>query len=105
VLAYNLARRAGEFGVRMALGASVVSIWRIVYGYVARVALVGVTAGTAMALIAGRMAESMLLNVPGYDTSVTALTVCLISAVALAAGSFPAWRASNISPAQAIRCE
>jgi ABC-type lipoprotein release transport system permease subunit len=56
-------------------------------------------------LVAGRMAESLLFNVPGYDMSVTALTVCAISAIAFAAGFVPAWRASSVSPAQALRYE
>jgi predicted permease len=105
VLAYNLAQRTREVGLRLALGATAFGVWRMVYGHVARMAVVGGTIGAIAAIVVGRLAESQLFQVPGYDGAVTIAAAVGIAAVALIAGCLPAWRASRVDPAQTLRCE
>jgi predicted permease len=105
VLAYNLAQRTRELGLRIALGATAPGVWRMVYGHVGRTALVGGTIGAVAALVVGRLAESQLFQVPGYDSTVTIAAALGIVVVAFIAGCIPAWRASRVDPVQALRCE
>ncbi len=105
VLAYNLAQRTPELGLRLALGATALGVWRIVYGHVARMTLVGGIVGAIAALVVGRLAESQLFQVPGYDATVTIAAAFGLAAIAFIAGCIPAWRASRVDPAQTLRCE
>jgi putative ABC transport system permease protein len=105
VLAYNLAQRAREFGVRIALGANVYRIWGVVFGYVGRIAVTGLFLGTIAACAAGRFAAAQFFQVPGYDVGVTVAAVLALGLVAAAAGSIPAWRASRIKPMASLRSE
>ncbi len=105
VLAYNLAQRSREFGVRIALGANVYRIWGVVFGYVGRIALAGLLSGIIAAFAAGRLAAAQFFEVPGYDVGVTVAAVAALAFVAAAAGSIPAWRASRIKPMESLRSE
>jgi len=105
VLSYNLAQRTREIGLHMALGATVGSVRRMVFRQVGPIAVSGAAAGAIAALAIGRIAESMLFQVPGYNVTVMVAACAAVTAIALAAGSVPAWRASRIDPMQALRCE
>ena len=105
VLSYNLAQRTRELGVHIALGATAARVRRIVFREVGRITIVGGIAGTIGALALGRIAESMLFQVPGYDRLVMLAATAAVIVVALGAGTIPAWRASRIDPMQALRCE
>jgi len=105
VLAYTVAQRTREIGVRMALGADVGSIRRLVLRQVSGMALVGGAVGVLLALGLGRAARSVLYEVEGHDPLVVGLSVALLALVALGAGYFPARRASRVDPMQALRYE
>jgi predicted permease len=105
VLAYSVAQRTPEIGVRLALGADPRRIRGMVLGHVGRVTVVGLTAGLAGAVVLGRLAAAMLFRVDGFDAAVMAGAVAAVVAVALAAATIPVFRASRIDPAAALRAE
>ena len=105
VLAYTVAQRTREFGLRMALGAEPGRVRGMVLRQVLRMTLVGGVAGVAMALALGHAAEALLFQMKGSDPIVFAGTVLLLAAVAVGAGIVPAIRASRIEPMRALRYE
>jgi hypothetical protein len=98
-----LSARANSVSDR--LGANVYRIWGVVFGYVGRIALVGMLSGIIAAFAAGRLAAAQFFQVPGYDLGVTVAAVAALGMVAAAAGSIPAWRASRIKPMESLRSE
>jgi predicted permease len=105
VLAYTVAQRTREIGVRMALGADAGRVRRMVLRQVGMMTLVGCLIGVAAALALGRAAASLLFGLEGHDPLVIVLSVVLLSVVALGAGYLPARRASRVDPMQALRYE
>jgi predicted permease len=103
VLAYTVARRTREIGVRMALGASGGRVRGLVLRQVAAMTLLGGALGVLGALAIGRAAQSLLFGLEGHDPAVLALAVASIALVAIAAGYVPAWRASKVNPVGALR--
>jgi predicted permease len=105
VLAYTVAQRTREIGVRMALGADARHVRGMVLRQVGRMVLAGGAVGVAGALALGRAARSLLFGLEGHDPAVVAGAAALLAAVALAAGYIPARRASRVEPTQALRYE
>ena len=105
VLAYTVAQRTRELGVRMALGASTWRVRGMVLRQVARMAVVGGLIGLAAAIALGRTAQSLLFGLDGRDPMVLGSATVLLLLVALAAAWLPARRASRLSPATALRHE
>jgi predicted permease len=105
VLAYTVAQRTREIGLRMALGAGSERVRRMVLRQILGMLVVGGTIGIAAALFVGRAAQSLLFGMQGHDPWVVTLTAALLGAVALAAGYVPALRASRVDPMQALRWE
>ncbi|HEX6940650.1 MAG TPA: ABC transporter permease [Longimicrobiales bacterium] len=105
VLAYTVAQRTREIGVRMALGADGRRVRALVLRQVASMFLVGGTIGLAAALGLGRIARSLLYGLTGHDPVVMAASAVLLGAVALGAGYLPALRASRVNPVQALKYE
>jgi predicted permease len=105
VLAYVVAERTREIGVRIALGAAPARIYSMVMRNVGWMILIGGAAGLAAALAAGKLAESMLFNLNGHDPVVLVLSALLLSLIALGAGFIPAHRASRVDPIKALRYE
>jgi predicted permease len=105
VLAYSVAQRTREIGVRMALGADGGRVQRMVLRQVGVMTAIGAVIGLAGAVGLGRGAESMLFELKGYDPLVFAAAAVLLVVVALGAGFMPALRASRIDPMQALRYE
>jgi predicted permease len=103
VLAYTVAQRTREFGLRMALGADAGMVRGLVLGHVGRMSAIGALAGLTAAVALGRLARSMLFELDGYDPAVLAASTVLLGVVALAAGAIPAVRASRIEPMTALR--
>jgi ABC-type antimicrobial peptide transport system permease subunit len=96
VLAYVVAERTKEIGVRIALGAAPARIYASVLGNVGWMVLIGGTLGMTGAIAAGKFAESLLFNLKGHDPAVLVLSTLLLSFIAFGAGWIPARRASRI---------
>jgi len=105
VLAFSVAQRTREIGLRMALGADVGKVRGMVLRQVTRMMVAGGTIGVLAALGAGMGARSLLFEMEGYDPWVMVLSATVLAAVALAAGYLPAYRASKVDPMQALRYE
>jgi predicted permease len=105
VLAYSVAQRTREIGVRMALGADAASVRLMVMRQVAVMALIGGVIGIAAAVGMGRAASSLLYELKGYDPVVFMIAVASLTAVAFGAGLLPALKASRVDPMQALRYE
>ena len=103
VLAYAIAQRTREFGVRLALGAQQADILRMVLRSGAVVTAIGLFAGAAGSLFVTRSLESMLVEVPRLDPVTYAAVVVLLAAVALVACWIPARRATRVDPVVALR--
>jgi putative ABC transport system permease protein len=105
VLAYTVAQRTREFGLRMALGADGGTVRGMVMKQVAVMAVIGGVIGMAIAIGVGRLAKSLLFEMEGYDPMVLAAATVALALVALGAGFIPALRASKIDPMNALRYE
>jgi predicted permease len=105
VLAYTVAQRTREIGLRMALGAAPDRVRGMVLRQVAIVTLVGALVGLGGALAVGRAAQSMLFQMTGADPAVLALSAVALALVALCAGFIPAHRASRVDPMRALKYE
>ena len=105
VLAYSVAQRTREIGVRMALGADGGAVRMMVLRQVGMMTLVGGIIGIVAALGVGRWATSLLFELKGNDPVVLAASAVVLVIVAVTAGYIPALRASRIDPMQALRYE
>jgi predicted permease len=105
VLAYTVAQRTREIGLRMALGAAPGRVRVMLLKQVGMMTLVGGTIGLAAAWYLGRLAESQLYQLQGRDPLTLAASAVILSVVALAAGFIPAHRASQVDPMWALRYE
>jgi predicted permease len=105
VIAYQVARRTREIGVRIALGAGRARVVRDVVGEAAGLALLGIGLGVVGALGATRFAASMLFGVAPTDPLTFGSVSLLLLGVALAAALLPAARAAGIQPVEALRSE
>lgn len=104
-LAYSVARRTREIGLRMALGADTPRVRRMVLRQVSRMLVIGGIIGVVAALALGRAAGSLLYQLDGNDPVVMVSAVALLSFVAFTAGYVPAFRASRVDPMEALRYE
>ncbi len=103
VMAYLVAQRTNEIGIRMALGARPADVLRLVVGHGMRLVLVGIAAGVVAALALTRLMRTLLFDVSPADPF-TYITVSLVLlAVAFVAGWLPALRAARIDPVLALR--
>jgi predicted permease len=105
VLAYTVAQRTREIGVRMALGADAGRVRTLVLGQVTRMLVVGGIIGIVAALGLGRAARSLLFGLQAHDPVVVAVAAAVLAVVALGAGYIPALQASRVHPMQALRYE
>jgi len=103
VLAYLVAQRTHEVGVRMALGATRANVVRAVVAQGAWMALMGIVAGVLAALAASGLLRSLLFGVSPTAPWAYAAVAAGLGAVALAATLVPAWRAASVSPATSLR--
>jgi ABC-type antimicrobial peptide transport system permease subunit len=105
VLAYTVAQRTREIGVRMALGADGQDVRRMVLRQVGIMTLIGAVVGLAGAFALGRAAESLLFEMQGHDPMVFVSATILLTLVALGAGFLPAQKAARTDPMIALRYE
>jgi len=103
IVAYSVTQRAQEIGIRRALGAQKVDIFRNVLGHAFVLALSGATLGVFGALTLGRLVRNLLFGVPATDPMAFASTIVLFLAVVMAASFVPARRAANVDPMRALR--
>jgi ABC-type antimicrobial peptide transport system permease subunit len=105
VLSYVVGQRRGEIAIRMALGAQVAQVGRMVVAQSLRLTALGVGLGVVAALASMRVLQSLLFGVKPTDPLLLGWAAVLLLAVAVAAGYLPARRAASIDPADALRAE
>ena len=105
IMAYTVARRRNEIGVRIALGADRSRVMRMVLREVAVIVVVGVVIGTALSLGVTRLVVAFLYGVKPTDAATLGAAGMLLVAVGLLAAALPAWRASRLDPVAALREE
>jgi predicted permease len=105
VLAYIVASRRNEIGIRIALGASRSRVIWLVMRDAGWMLIVGIVLGTGLSLLAGRAASSMLFGLKPYDPMTLAFAAGLMGAIAALASFVPARRAAALDAMQALREE
>ena len=103
ILAYTATPRQREIGLRMALGASRISVFRLMLGHGMSLVLVGIGIGLAASLATGRVLSRMLYGVSGTDPLSIGAAAAVLTAVALVACYLPARRATRVDPLTALR--
>jgi len=103
VVSYIVSQRAGEIGLRIALGAHPRAVARLILRQGGTVALAGIAVGFVAALAGGRLVESLLYGISPRDPGVLAATAMALLGVALLACWLPARRASRINPVETLR--
>ena len=105
LLAYSVARRTNEIGIRMALGASSGEVRRMVLGDSLRMVGAGVLVGVPLAWGVGRYLESQLFGLDPIDSTTAVAALAALVAIAAVAALVPARRASCVDPLTALREE
>jgi ABC-type antimicrobial peptide transport system permease subunit len=105
VMAFLVARRSKELGIRLTLGAAPSRVTWMVMREVLLLLVVGLAVGIPATYAAGRYVSAQLYGVPATDPGIAAFTVLLLAIVSVVAGLIPARRASRIDPLAALRAE
>jgi len=105
VMAYAVAQRTQEIGVRMALGARRADVLRMMMAMGTRLILIGIGIGLAGTLACAHVLATILFEVSAVNPLILSLAIALLLAVSLAASWLPAYAASSLDPLQALRTE
>jgi putative ABC transport system permease protein len=105
VIAYDVAQRTHELGLRIALGAHARDVLRMVLGEGLRFGLAGIGIGVALALAAGHWVQPLLYQESAHDPLVFIAVAAILAVVAVAASAIPASRAVRVDPSIALRTE
>jgi len=105
VLSYSVKRRVSEIGIRLALGAKIGDVLRLVIFDAMKPTLIGLAIGAAIALISGRVMSSLVYQIKPADPLTFSSVVALLAVVALCASVIPAYRAAKVDPNVALRYE
>jgi len=104
-VAYSVEQRTGEIGVRIALGAQTADVLRLILRQGMMPVLIGVGTGVAAALALGRLLRTQLYQISPHNPALLFATAVVLAFVALIACLFPARRATQVDPIQALRAE
>ena len=105
VMAYSVANRRNEIGIRLALGAQPAQVRGMILRESTWLAVAGVVAGMSAALLLTRLVKSMLYGIQPYDPTTMTAGILVLLAVAVAASWIPARRAAGVQPVEALRHE
>jgi len=105
VMSFVVTRRTREIGIRLALGATGASAIRLVLRDAVAMIAVGIAIALPCVAALGKLVQSQLFGVTATDPATIAAAAMVLAAGALAAAFIPAWRASNVSPTDALRLE
>jgi putative ABC transport system permease protein len=105
VMAYSVSQRTQEIGVRMALGASTQSVFRMMIGDAMKLVAIGVVAGVVAAAWLSQFLATMLFEVGRFDAVTFAATAAVLGLVAAFASFVPARRGMKVTPVEALRAE
>ena len=105
VIAYDVGQRTREMAVRMALGAKVADVLRLIVRQGVRLAAAGIVAGLLIAIAAGRWVKPLLFELAPSDPLVLGGVAFTLLLVSIAASVVPAWRATRVAPGVALRSE
>jgi putative ABC transport system permease protein len=105
VMAYAVAQRSAEVGLRMALGAERRDVLSMVLSQAFKLTAAGLGIGLIAAALASRILRSLLFGVTAGDPATYVGAILLLAAAGILAGYIPAWRASRIDPLEALRQE
>jgi predicted permease len=105
LVAFSVAQRTREIGVRMALGAHRRDVLRLVLGEAAGLAFLGVASGALLGLLLTRLLAGLLFGIQPYDPLAYALAAAALGAAALTAAWVPARAAARVSPLAALRTD
>jgi putative ABC transport system permease protein len=105
LMSYWVSQRTYEIGLRVAMGATRRGVLSMILAQGMKVALYGVAAGTAAALLVTRFLAALLYGVAATDALTFALGIALVLGVAVLATAFPALRAARIDPLKSLRAE
>ncbi len=105
VVAYSVAQRTHEIGIRIALGATAAQVVRSVCHRAAAPLGLGLLAGLAGAGALGRTLEAFLVGIEPFDAATLLVVAALLAGVVLVASLVPARRAAGVDPLTALRCE
>jgi predicted permease len=105
VVAYGVARRRRDIGIRIAVGAQPATIVRQILGQALSLTVIGLIVGAGAAAVLMRLIASQIKGVSPYDAATFVIVAVLLSAVAICAALIPAIRAANVDPLAALRAE
>ena len=105
MVSYSVARRTNEIGIRLALGASPASVSWLVLRETVLLVGAGIAAGVAATVPALRLIGSLLYGLSTYDPMTITAAIATLAVVATLGGLGPAWRASHVDPALALRID
>jgi predicted permease len=105
VVAYSVGQRTREIGVRVAVGASLTGIFRMIVGEAVRIVVPAVVGGLIVAIAGHRVIASLLFGVSGTDVAALTSVAAVVTIVSLLAAAIPARRATRVDPITALRTE
>jgi len=105
VIAYSVSQRTREIGVRIALGAQRISVYRLILREAGVLALAGIVIGTGCAILAASFMRKLLFGTPPWDVMTLVCVAAVLGGSALLASFVTARRAASVDPMSALRAE